>query len=243
MKFDAHVLPYLSGEEFSNGLRLKIAQPERSVPTRIERLERLARGRKVIHVGCVDHIPLIEQKIERGTWLHARLHGTADRCLGLDIDAEGVAYLQEKLGYEDVVQCDVIADPVPPSITAERWDVMILGEIVEHLDNPVIFLSSMREKYAAVVDRLVITVPNAFRIENFLMARRHQEFINTDHRFWFTPYTLAKVVTEAGLEVESFQFCQSYPIPKVLLPKLLLLRRYPALRDNLVLTARLTPAS
>lgn len=239
MQFEPSVRPYLDGESFSNGLKVRISEPESGIPTRIEHLLAMARGKKIIHVGCVDHVPLIRDKIRRGVWLHKLLLEVAPRVHGIDIDEEGVRFVKEELGIPDVVRLDVIADPVSDEVRSEKWDLMILGELVEHIDNPVQFLAAIREKYAPYVAEMVITVPNAFRIENYRMARRHQEWINTDHRYWFTPYTLSKVVGRAGLTVTGFQFCQGYRIPARNFPKRMLLKRYPAYRDTLVLTARL----
>jgi 2-polyprenyl-3-methyl-5-hydroxy-6-metoxy-1,4-benzoquinol methylase len=239
MHFDPSVEPFLTGARFDNGLRVSIARPEPHLPTRIDYLLQQAQGKQVIHVGCVDHLPLIPQKIQRGTWLHRRLVEQAARCIGIDVHEEGLAYVREQLGYPDVLRCDLIADPVPAEIAAQRWDLMVLGELLEHIDNPVLFLEAIRTRYAGYVDELVISVPNAFRFENFFAAMRHTEHINTDHRYWFTPYTLAKVVLQAGMRVVSFQFCQGYRLSPLLLHKHLLLRACPAGRDTLVMTARL----
>ena len=239
MQFSSSVEDFLSGAEFDSGLRVPVATPEKRVVYRMNHLEALATGKQVLHVGCVDHLPLIEEKIRRGAWLHSRLDQRAARCLGIDIHREGLAYMKDKLGYEDVVYCDFIQDPVAPEIKAQHWDLMILGELIEHIDNPVQFLSAIREKYAPHVDHLVITTPNAFRIENFLNAFRQNEHINSDHRYWFTPYTLGKVVVQAGMQVDGFQYCQGHPIPGVYFPKDWLLRRRPAYRDTLVMTAKL----
>lgn len=239
MHFDPSVEPFLTGTRFDNGLHVSIARPEARIPTRIDHLVQQATGKQVIHVGCVDHLPLIPRKIQRGTWLHSRLVEQAARCIGLDVNDEGLAYVRDQLGYPDVLHCDLIADPVLPEIAARHWDLMVLGELLEHIDNPVLFLSAIRTRYAQHVDQLVLSVPNAFRFENFFTAMRHTEHINTDHRYWFTPYTLAKVVTQAGMRVEAFQFCQGYALSPLLLHKHLLLRTCPAWRDTLVMTARL----
>jgi hypothetical protein len=82
---------------------------------------------------------------------------------------------------------------------------MILGEIIEHISNPAAFLNALRERYAGYVGKIILTTPHAFRYKNFTRAAKtHQEIINSDHRFWFTPYTLAKIAVDAGLWPEEF---------------------------------------
>ncbi len=224
---------YLKGERFDNGLKLVIAHPDTPLVYRQELLKDLVKGRAILDVGCADHAPLIAQKLEQGRWLHAELARVARRCIGLDVDEEAIAVARQQ-GYP-IYRHNVLTDPVPDAVKAERWDYMVLGEVLEHIDNPVAFLQQIHEKYRDLVDRLILTVPNALKWLNQQAARQHLEIINSDHRFWFTPYTLSKVVCEAGFEVERFCFAQG---PGSLDGRTIdLLQRYPALRDHIVLIA------
>jgi hypothetical protein len=247
MHIHEELRPYLHGTRFSNGLDVGISGREQAIPDRFSLLEERARGKRVIHVGCVDHLPLVEQKIREGRWLHARLCAQAERCLGVDINAEGIAWMRDHLGYDDVV-CADITQPGAEAITGAPWDLLVMGEIVEHLDDPVGFLRALRENYAQHVDRIVITVPNAFAWDNFRNTLRHRECINTDHRYWFTPYTLAMVLQRAGIQADRWEFCEPGPVygggwksrlrRRASLPHLLR-ERYPALRSTLVMEAPL----
>ena len=195
----------------------------------------------VVHVGCVDHLPLIEDKIKRGQWMHSRIDQVAKRCLGVDISVEGINYLKEHLSYKDVYCHDITSEPFE-EIVNDKWDYLFLGEILEHVDNPVGFLSSIQELYRGPVKQIVISVPNAFRLDNFYAQRKRCELINSDHRYWFTPYTLAKVMTQAGIRVEEFHFVTLLPLKMTGIRtaiKKVLLRRYPAMRDTLVAVGEL----
>ncbi len=207
MKLKQEYLSYLTGETFSASLKMKMSAGFQPVRERIEYLEELTRGKKVIHVGCLDHIPLIEQRIQADTWLHKRLTDTNERCLGIDIDHEGIE-LVRTLGYDNIVYCNIVNDAPHPDITESQWDYMLLGEVLEHIDNPVDFLQSIALKYGNFVDRILLSVPNAFHIDNFLNSLMHNEKINTDHRYWFSPFTLAKVANSAGMKVDHYQLCQ-----------------------------------
>lgn len=238
MIFPQNSLEYLSGKSFSNGINIQISMPEKDVLWRIDFLESILKNKKVIHVGCVDHVPLIERKIKENTWLHKRLTSITERCLGIDIDSEGINYIKS-LGIDDVFCVNLITDPLPGEVTDTKWDYILLGEILEHVDNPVQFLESISEKCSPYVERIIITVPYAFGLSNFKRAIKHTEFINSDHRYWFTPYTLAKVIKQSGITVESFQICHSYKLSKYSVVNRFLLSRYPALRDNLVMIAKM----
>lgn len=235
------VQPYLTGEEFDNGLRVKIAGRQKLF-SRIDYLCEYATGKRIIHVGCVDHIPLITEKLKANTWLHRRLDEVCREQLGLDNSTEGIAYMKEFLGYNNVIYEDILEGEVNEAITQKEWDCMIMGEILEHVDNPVEFLSKIRERYSPYVKELLITVPNALSMNNALYALRHTERINTDHRYWFSPYTLNKILIRAGFKPLYHEFASYYPLSgknpfkKVLLKQVL--QRFPAWRANLISVAQ-----
>ena len=233
--FEPDVEGFLTGTEFSNSLRVRPVLAAAGIPGRIEYLESLARGGNVLHIGCTDHLSLIEGKIAAGTWLHGRLSAVARRCLGVDIDAAALAFVRERLGYTDTMVHDILSDLPRPEILETTWDHAILGELVEHLDDPVGFLRTLHQKYGQCIARLVITVPNAFELTNVRALWRGLELVNSDHRFWFSPYTIAKVAVRAGWRPAALELCQSY-LPAGRMARALL-ARFPFLRESIVLTA------
>ena len=236
MKFKKNDYQFLKGERFSNGYKIKIGK-KIELQDRISLIRKAVKNKTVLHFGCVDHLPLIEEKIKNGFWLHEIITKDSAHCIGIDNNFEGIEYLKKNLGYKNVLGIDLIADEVPESITKRKWDYIIMGEIVEHLDNPVLFLKSIKAKVNC--DKIIVTVPNAFNYNNLKNIFKNSEFINTDHRFWFTPYTISKVLIEAGFYVESFHFCNGYPFGKSRKPNLrkYLLKKYPALNSTLLVIA------
>ncbi len=238
MQFSTETFEYLNGKKFIGSLPVTISQKSNRLQTRIGFLEEISTGKNIIHVGCVDHLPLIDKKIADNTWLHKRLSDKATRCLGVDIVFEGIDYIK-KLGYNDSLCIDLATDQASPVITAAKWDYMILGEILEHVDNPVFFLSSIQKRYKGCVDKLIITVPNALRWINMKNAFARKEIINSDHRFWFTPYTLAKLCHVSGLKAEEFMFLLDYKMKKHSIITRTLYKWNPALLDNVCIIASL----
>lgn len=236
MRFNKEIESYLQSEKFSNGLKVELLSDCHPMQTRMEYIESLVEGKKVIHLGCTDHIPLIKDKIRNNLWFHKRLSEKAVRCLGVDINDQAIKYVQEELGYEDLIVHNVITDPPHNKILEDSWDYLILGEILEHVNDPTIFLSTLKNKYGAGIDKMIITVPNAFDYKNFYYSLSNIELINTDHRFWFTPYTLAKIAVEAGLRVESFEFCLPGELGRKEIFKKFFLKKYPSFRETLVMT-------
>jgi hypothetical protein len=239
MKFTGEDVPYLTGEQLATVRNFRIANSEKYLPSRRECLVRRVAGKRVIDLGCTDHVVTIDEKIQNGTWLHRHIADAASRCIGFDINSEAVDHVREKHGQRDIHCYDFFDSPVFPDLLEQHWDYLLMGEMLEHIDNPVLMLSALRNKYAGLIDRVILTVPNAFKLSMVKDALLHRETNNTDHRYCFTPFTLAKVVTRAGLTVEEFEFCHLDAIPSYGFLKRLVYTRFPAFRNNLLLVARL----
>lgn len=202
MKFTKKDYEYLNGRLFSNGYDLNLS--DSAVYARTDKILDIVRGKSCLHIGCCDHIPLIEEKIRQNIWLHGLLEANCRHVIGIDINREAVAYVNQKgfasreVYYADVTSPD-FCNQIP--LAESVFDCVLLGEILEHVDNPTLFLTSMK----ANMERLgfqgeyIITVPNAFCMLRGGKYGSGIECINSDHRYWFTPYTIAKVLTAAGI--------------------------------------------
>lgn len=198
MNIQAAEMDFLTGKRFSNDFRFRISHLGSSFGgDRLEYLCKIVEGKRIIHVGCVDHPPLIEAKRKTNRWLHQILSKSAATCTGIDINASGCE-LVKSLGFEDVHCLDLTRDPLPNSILARHYDYIVLGEMIEHVNNPVEFLTHINTKFVGLADKLITTTPNVFRAQNLINSLIGREDINSDHRYWFSPYTLAKVLVEAG---------------------------------------------
>jgi SAM-dependent methyltransferase len=157
-----------------------------------------ARDKRVVHVGFVDERRL-EDKVERGRWLHERLRDSATAIVGLDVSEDGVRWAKEQ-GFDAHV-VDAQSPDAVAGLGLEQADVVIAGEVIEHLDAPGPFLQAM----TALVGpdgRLVITTPNAYRLLNFLAPASGRELIHPDHTAWHSPHTLRNLLERNGWQVE-----------------------------------------
>lgn len=212
MKFNPEINKYLKGELFSAGLDVPFSLEKYPNQTRIDKIVELTKGKRVIHLGCADHLPLIEVKIKNKKWLHGLLLENTSQCVGIDNNKKAVDYINQNLHIKDVYHLDIITDNASFTENTD-WDFMILGEIIEHIDNPVDFLSKIREKYKTRVNKIIITAPNIFNILIINDIKNNIENINTDHRYWFSPYTLTKVLTNSG-----YHNCELFFAERVKLP-------------------------
>jgi 2-polyprenyl-3-methyl-5-hydroxy-6-metoxy-1,4-benzoquinol methylase len=187
-------------------------------------------------VGFADHVPLIAARVADGSWLHARLSASASACHGVDINAQAVATARG-LGFDNVHELDIFASSA--SITLAEWgiDLVLVPDVIEHLPNPAAFLQRLVQCLPDA--EFVVTVPNALSLRNAMQALSGVERINTDHRAWFSPFTLLKILADAGLQAQSLHGCAVSPAGSV---KGWLLRRLtqwrPIVSDVLLVRAR-----
>lgn len=238
MKFTEENKKYLSGEKFSNGHSLKYIDIEGAVERNAFLVSKF-KGKKVLHIGFVDHLELIAQKRAEGIWLHDQLVAECRRTVGIDINTEGVDQIRQCNPDFELLACNLVTDPVNEIIAGDSWDYMLLADVIEHIDNPVEFLQTLKEKYAKYVDRIVVTTPNSFRLANIKSSLKSQEIINSDHRYWFTPFTLAKISTIAGIREIDIKTVEHGRLRKRNIPKRAFLKAFPLLKDTLVLEGKL----
>lgn len=189
---DRGTLPVFPAPAAASGTQLDMVHrlPPAAVVDRIDFLTELAAGRRVIHVGFVDAGYRAMQD-RAGAWLHGHLDEVATTLVGLDLDVEGVAAARAE-GYEaHVVDCRR-PDQVG-SLGLEPADVVIAGEVIEHVDDPGAFLDGL-QTLVAPDGLLVITTPNATGLLNAGAALVGREVNHPDHVLAFTWRTLAALL-------------------------------------------------
>lgn len=160
-------LKYIKGDEFHNGLQVKLTSNK--MLFRNKYLLNLVKGKKIVHVGFVDHLPLIDEKIKNKNWLHNQLLESSNKCIGIDINSEGIDYLKNKYLINDIYALDIMTDQLPEDIKKEHFDYLLLPDVIEHIGNPVSFLKGLKNKFPNV-DKFIFTTPNATCYDNIKYA-------------------------------------------------------------------------
>ena len=206
-----YVADFIKHSDYKDDFKgLKIKQRGR-VKDRLEFLKEKVKGKKVIHLGCVDHESLMQIYIKNNIWAHKVISDNAEKCIGIDINEEGIRLLKNKYLLDNIYFSDILKEDFKP-ILKEKWDYIILGELIEHIGNPKLFLDNLILRYKHNINNLIITTPNAFAISNFVNALKGVERINSDHRYYFTPYTLWKVCNDANLELLDMEILEHHKI-------------------------------
>jgi SAM-dependent methyltransferase len=160
-------------------------------------------GRRVIHVGFVD-AGYQEMQEAAGTWLHAHLAERARELVGIDLDEEGVAWARAH-GYEAYV-ADCRHPEQVDALGIEPAELVVAGEVIEHLDDPGSFLDGLH-RLLAPGGTLVLTTPNASGLLNGFAAMAGAEVNHPDHVILFSWRTLTNLMRRHGWEpVEAATF-------------------------------------
>jgi 2-polyprenyl-3-methyl-5-hydroxy-6-metoxy-1,4-benzoquinol methylase len=173
-----------------------------AVADRIDYLCSLAKGRRVLDIGVVDHT---SDSDRAGRWLHGSLVDAAADILGLDILADEVELLRKR-GYN--VRCMDVTGAERPEGT---FDLIVAGEVIEHLGSPHGLLQAGAELLAPG-GRLVLSTPNPYAAWRVAQNLRGRPYENVDHALLLTAWGVAELAERAGLHLDSFRGVAVTPV-------------------------------
>lgn len=173
---------------------------------RVKFLKDACRSKSVLHLGCTNW-PYTSEAIESGMLLHAELHGIASELYGFDFDQRGIDELSAS-GVTDLYRADLERLGEVP--IDRKFDIIVAGEMIEHLNNPGLFLSGI-QRFMSPETRLLITTINAYCGMRFLLyglrgKRGKAEPVHPDHVAYYSYATLKLLIERHGLLVEDFLF-------------------------------------
>lgn len=165
-------------------------------------IDQLVRGRRVLDIGVVSHSA---SYFDRADWRHGRIAAAASYCLGLDILAPLVDELNGR-GFN--VRC---VDATSDADLGERFDVAFIGDVVEHVNNPVGLLA-FAGRHLTPDGRLYATTPNPFSRKFYRQFRRDKGalVVNLDHVSWITPTQAMELARRAGLSLKAYHLVKRF---------------------------------
>jgi SAM-dependent methyltransferase len=158
----------------------------------------LAKDRRVLDIGSVDH----DADVADAFSLHRALAGASRTCVGADIVAPGVARLVEE-GF-DVRVADVSSPDFAATMGDGVYDLVVAGELIEHLGN----LSALFENVRSVLaleGRLVLTTPNPYCFRLIVGNLRGHAGENVDHVAYCFPSGMAELADRHGYVLDGFR--------------------------------------
>lgn len=173
---------------------------------RLEIIREFCSGKKVLHLGCTNY-PYTKEAIESNMLLHFDLEKICSDLWGLDGDAEGIEILRRH-GSKQILSGDLenLAE-VPIGST---FDVIVAGEMIEHLNNPGLFLNGIK-RLMNEESVLLLTTINAYCAMRFFYygARGRKgkaEPVHPDHVAYYSYSTLKLLVERHDLIMDKFLY-------------------------------------
>jgi 2-polyprenyl-3-methyl-5-hydroxy-6-metoxy-1,4-benzoquinol methylase len=145
------------------------------------------KGKDVLDIGAAD--------LRSGRFLHKFLHDNAKKVIGIELFKSKAEPLI-KQGY------DIRIGNAETARLKERFDVITAGDLIEHLDNPGLFLANMK-RHLKPKGLLIINTPNIYAINltlrGILMLGKVGQFY--EHSMGFNEQLLEELFRRHGFQI------------------------------------------
>lgn len=173
---------------------------------RVEYLKEACRGKSVLHLGCTNW-PYTDIVLREGTLLHLQLADIASELYGFDADQEGLDVLAAR-GVKNLYRADL--ERLEDVELDRQFDVIIAGEMIEHLSNPGLFLRGIK-RFMRADTALVITTINAYsgmRMFQYGVRGRggSAEPVHPDHVAYYSYSTIHHILERENIKAKRFLF-------------------------------------
>ena len=126
--------------------------------------------------------------------------------MAFDINEDGVSVLREE-GYD--IRLASVTNPELSTIVGGDYDLMIAGELIEHVEEPGAILDAARDVLAPG-GLLVLTTPNPYCIRLIADHVRHRVRENADHINYYFPSGIAELADRHGFELTAYRGAMSH---------------------------------
>jgi len=192
-------------------------------------------GKRILHIGCADY-PATLEKIENGTLLHSKITSVAKDCIGIDLSSEGLEVLM-KNGISNVRYLD--AEEI--GALGKKFDLILAGDVVEHMTNPAGLLKAAAECLQEDGD-LIISTPNTFSFNIIRYFLKGMEPTHFEHCHYFSVKTLAELCRRFDLMPVELAFTLQPPTEHksrfFMLARNVLVRFFPRLSPSFIMKFR-----
>ena len=173
---------------------------------RLEIIRQFCVEKKVLHLGCTNY-PYTNEAIDSDMLLHFELEKICAELWGLDADQAGIDILKNH-GSERIFRGDL--EKLDAASVEGPFDVIVAGEMIEHLNNPGLFLNGVK-RFMGPDSVLLLTTINAYCAFRFFYygargRRGKAEPVHPDHVAYYSYSTLKLLLERHDLRVENFLY-------------------------------------
>ncbi|WP_337956952.1 class I SAM-dependent methyltransferase [Selenomonas felix] len=161
-------------------------------------------GLRVLEIGCACGATLREIGAQNPS---VRLYGVELNEKAAEIAAP----------YATILSMDV--ERLDPSQVAERFDYIVMGDVIEHLQNPWKAIENMRELLAPGGE-VIASIPNVGHISNLYevlsgnWTYKSMGLLDRTHLRFFTKKEIIKLFQEAQFDIQDMRYV-TVPYPDI----------------------------
>jgi len=176
------------------------------ITNRVDLLMEACRGRHVLHLGCTNY-PYTKESLAEGSLLHGKLAEISESISGFDNDTFSLELMRDA-GFDHLYEADL--ERLAETEFNKSVDVIVAGEMIEHLSNPGLFLEGIK-RFMSDETELLITTINAYSALRFVQyALRGKggvnEPVHPDHVAYYSYRTLNLLLERHGFQCDNFMF-------------------------------------
>ncbi len=158
----------------------------------------IAKGKDVLNVGASGGVEFYLPD-NKEVWLHYRLSTVANEVVGIDIDEDSIRYAKQN-GVE------ILCYNCESMDLGRRFDVIVMSEVIEHLDAPGKAVSTLMN-HLERKGKLLITTPNPTSIGILLKTLlKGNPGVYYDHVTCFFPENLQAMCNRFGYKLGQVLF-------------------------------------
>lgn len=151
--------------------------------------------KRVLDIGVAEHDLT---HINAEGWKHEYISKNSSYCLGVDIIEPLVNLLKDK-GY-NIICLDATSD----TDLKEKFDVVVIGDVIEHVENPVALLR-FAKRHLADGGKIIVSTPNPFSYHfQWVILKEKTAVVNFEHTLWVSPSISVELAYRSGLELDSY---------------------------------------
>lgn len=180
----------------------------------VDRLSAIASdcaGKLVLDIGCFDETALEKRNTEH--WLHGRIAQRARQVVGVDSSAK-IPLEGLRTGSNASIHRGDGVHVAPSLVDGKRFDVIVAGEFIEHIENPLEFLRGVKARMPGA--SLILSTPNGVAFANTFLGLFRREVQHPDHLHAFTFKVLNTLCLRAGFESWEIQPYRFYATEMIL---------------------------
>jgi 2-polyprenyl-3-methyl-5-hydroxy-6-metoxy-1,4-benzoquinol methylase len=154
------------------------------------------KGKSVLDIGGAEHRFTAAFNPEQ--FMHGKICKVASKVTGVDIVPSAVKQLN-KIGYNFVLM-----DATSDKYLGEKFDIVHMGDVIEHVNDPVALLR-FAKRHLKKNGKILVATPNPYCISNILqLLKENTLVVNLEHTSWITPSMALEIGNRAKAKLEKY---------------------------------------